>query len=324
VKRLVVVIVALVMLSLVGCAVSLGLRPPARDDRRPALHVITRTVGDVKVHALPTGWVRVKKAHRDLTTAPSLRIPAIIVDQEWTPWMPVLSYAIEHLEGVVLVDTGLTEDMLDKAHFACDPGTSFVYDNLLQFHFAPEERIDRRLAEVGLSVDQVTSVVFTHRHADHTDGLRLLPASTRVYVGEGDWPRHNGALVCRWPTGREPIIVANNRERPFGALPASTSLTTDAQVRAVPLPGHSPGHLGVMLQTPSAWFLFAGDAVFDLDQLKNRRIAGISEVPEAAVDALNRIDAQLQFAPTFLLPAHEFEALDRLETGVPTTSPTPH
>jgi N-acyl homoserine lactone hydrolase len=282
-KRLVLVIVValVVLVALVGRSVSLGLRPPASDDRRPALHVITRTFGDVTLHALPTGWVRVKKAHRDLTTASSLRIPAIIVDQEWTPWMPVLSYAIEHREGVVLVDTGLSEDMLDPAHFACDPGTSFVYDHLLQFQFAPAERIDRRLGEVGLSVEQVTSVVFTHRHADHTDGLRLLPPSTRIYVGEGDWPSHDGALVCRWPAGREPIIVANNRERPFGALPASTSLTTDGQVRAVPLPGHSPGHLGVMLQTASAWFLFAGDAVFDLDQLKNRRVAGISAVPEA-------------------------------------------
>jgi glyoxylase-like metal-dependent hydrolase (beta-lactamase superfamily II) len=262
----------------------------------------------------------VKKSHRDLVGPVATRVAAIVTDPSWTPWMPVTSYAIEHPDGVFLVDTGLTEDMLDSQHFACDPGTSFVYGNLLQFQFAPEDRIDRRLASLGLSTAQVKGVVLTHRHADHTDGLRLLPSAATIYVGEGDWPAHNGALVCQWPAGRVPVIVADDRREAFGALPSSLALTKDRALRVVPLPGHSPGHLGVVLEAGSEWVLFAGDSVFDLDQLAKRRIAGISEVPAAALDSLDRIAKQLAFAPTTLLPAHDPQSLERFARGAVTPS----
>jgi glyoxylase-like metal-dependent hydrolase (beta-lactamase superfamily II) len=299
--------------ALVACV---GLRTPPPDPAHPTVApVTTRVFGDVKVHALLTGWVRVKTAHRDLHGPLATRVLAIITDPRWTPWMPVMSYAIEHPDGLFLVDTGLTEDMLDHEHFACDPGNAFVYRNLLQFQFAPEDRIDARLAQVGLDVTRVSAVVLTHRHADHTDGLRLVPSTARIFVGRGDWPTHNGALACRWPAGREPVLVDDDRRAGFGALPSSLPLSADETLRVVPLPGHSPGHLGVMLQTPEGFVLFAGDALFDLDQLAERRLAGIVEVPERALDSLERIRAQLEAAPTFLLPAHDPQALVRFGEG---------
>ena len=119
-------------------------------------------------------------------------------------------------------------------------------------------------------------MVLTHRHADHTDGLRLVPSTAEVFVGSGDWPTHAGALACRWPAGRTPTLVDAQR-----------ALTSDGALRIVPLKGHSPGHLGVELGNAYGAVLFAGDAVFDLAQLRARRIAGISEVPG---DALRSLD----------------------------------
>lgn len=312
-------LIPFVLVMLGGLVACVGLRAPPVDPVKPSVPgVTTRAFGELRVHALLTGWVRVKRAHRDLHGPVATRVLSIISDPEWTPWMPVMSYAVEHPEGVFLIDTGLTEDMLDQAHFACDPGTSFVYGNLLQFQFAPEDRIDRRLAEVGLAPSAVKGVVLTHRHADHTDGLRLLPAEAPIYVGEGDWPSHNGALVCQWPKGRVPVIVPDDRSKPFGAMPSSLALTADGRVRVVPLPGHSPGHLAVMVEAAGAFTLFAGDAFFDLDQLRNRRIAGISEIPERAVDSLDRVVSQLASATTFVLPAHDPASIERWSAGEPT------
>ncbi len=150
---------ALISLGLVAAAglmACVGLRRPSDAPRPEVPGATTRAFGPIRVHALLTGWVRVKRSHRDLRGPLATRMLSIVADREWTPWMPVMSYAVEHPEGLFLIDTGLTEDMLTEAHFACDPGTSFVYRNLLQFQFTPADRIDARLAEVGLSGSRST------------------------------------------------------------------------------------------------------------------------------------------------------------------------
>lgn len=298
------------LLALLGCHAAPS-APPTPPTLPP---VVTQRFGDVTIHALQTGWVRVKTAHRDLSGPEATRMLAILLDARWTPWMPVTSYAIEHPEGVFLVDTGLSERMLDDAHFACDPGTAFVYRNLLRFSFAPEDRIDRRLAGLGIDPARVRGVVLTHRHADHTDGLDHLPASAPVYIGEEDWPDHNGALLCRWPAGRTPRLVGHGGEA-IDAMVGSMPLTRDGAVRVVPLRGHSPGHLGLFVRLRDRRALFIGDSAFDVAQLEARRLAGIVERPAEARQTLEVVRQQLGLAPTFLLPAHDPESLLRFQRG---------
>ena len=305
------------LLALAACARGLKV-PTAALTSTPTPEPLTRTFPGLTVHALHTGWVSVKEAHRTLGVADALRIPAILLDQRWTEWMPVYVFALVHAEGVWLVDTGLSEATLDFTDSACDPGNRFVYQNLLRFRFEPAQRVDRQLAALGVDLSNVRGVVFTHRHADHTDAFPQLPASATPYVGAGDWPAHDGALPCRWPSGRAPTLVENVGPA-FGALPHSTALSSDGRLRVVPLNGHSPGHLGVMADLGDGRFaLFAGDSTFSLEQVAARTIAGISEVPPEARRSLDLIAAQLAHAPTFLLPAHDPASLERFGRGAVT------
>jgi N-acyl homoserine lactone hydrolase len=311
-KAALLVTLGLAALAVLGACV--GLRTPQKAPFPQVPRLVTQRFGAVTLHAVHTGWVRVKSQHRDLTAPVATRMLSIVTDPSWTSWMPVTSYVIEHPEGVFLVDTGLSEKMLDREYAACDPGTELVYSRLLQFAFEPEDRIDRRLAQLGLELSAVRGVVLTHRHADHTAGLEHLPASAAVFVGEGDWPSHAGALHCRWPEGREPTLVGRGGEA-VEAMRGSRPLTTDGAVRVVPLNGHSPGHLGVLVQLGGKSALIAGDAVFDLEQLKTRRLAGIVEHPAQAAETLELIARQLSTVPTYLLLAHDPESLARFEAG---------
>lgn len=288
--------------------------PPALPTPDGAGSVVTRTFDDVTVHAVRTGWVRVKEAHRTLWVPAALRTPAILLGRAWTEWMPVTVYVVVHPEGIFLVDAGLSEDTLSSAHFDCDPGTHFVYDNLLKFLFTPAERIDRQLAALGLAPQAVRGVVFTHRHADHTDALGTLPEAATAYVGARDWPTRNGALACRWPQGRAPTLVDTTGPA-LGAFPHSTALTRDGRLAVVPMNGHSPGHLGVLLRTREADLVFAGDALFSIEQLRTRTLAGIVEDPGAARQTLEVLAAQLAATPTFLLPSHDPASLERFARG---------
>jgi glyoxylase-like metal-dependent hydrolase (beta-lactamase superfamily II) len=279
--------------------------------------VVTREHGVTLVHAMRTGWVSVKRAHREATGLDALRLLEILTDDEWTEWMPVIVYAIVHPEGVFLVDAGLSERSLAFDDPGCDETTRYVYENLLRFRFSPEDRIDRRLRALGIEERSIRAVVVTHLHADHVDALDVLPPEARVYVGAADWPGgHAGFLACRWPRDREPIRVRDPRRR-ADQIAAATPLTSDGALAIVPLPGHSPGHLGVLLRSGDADVLFAGDAAFELHQIETRSIAGIVADPDDARATLAGIADQLARRTTFLLPAHDMESLSRWMRGEP-------
>lgn len=281
--------------------------------------VVSRRFGDLRVHALRSGFVACKEVHRALTVPDALRLPAIALSRRWTEWMPVTTYVVDHPDGVFLVDAGQVERTGDAERLDCDPGTRWFYRTQLRLAFRPEERIDRALARVGVDLGRVRGVVVTHRHADHADGLETLPREVLAYVGRGDWPSHRGALPAHWPEGRAPVLVEPVGE-PFDAFPATLPVVADGSVRVVPLAGHSPGHLGLLVALPSGpRLLFAGDAMFSLDQVRTGTIAGICEKPRDARRTLARVREQLASRPTLLLPAHEREALTRLERAEPAT-----
>jgi N-acyl homoserine lactone hydrolase len=292
--------------------------PPHLTEPMPSGLRASRTFGDVRVHLVNTGWVRVKEAHRTLGGRESLRLPAILFDDRWTEFMPVWVAVIDHPEGVFLVAAGLTEDTLDPSHFNEDVGNSFVYSNLLDFRFDEADRIDRWLPRLGVDPARVRGVVVTHRHADHSDALVALPESVEVFVGASDWPGHQGALA--WPLARPPTLV------PAGEpLEPTWPLTRDGRLSVVALPGHSPGHLGLLFRTETATegrkgleFLVGGDVAFSLPQIRDTTLAGIVESPSAARASLQALRKRLEAGRTLLLLTHDRSSAERLARGEPT------
>ena len=201
-------------------------------------------------------------------------------------------------------------------------GTRWFYRHQLRLAFRAEERIDRRMQALGLDPGRVRGVIVTHRHGDHADALSVL-RSERVYVGAADWPAHQGALVAHWPPAVVPTLVRATG-RPFDEIPDSVPVTADGQLSVVLLSGHSPGHLGLVARADDGTrLLFAGDAVFSLEQLHGGVIAGICEAPRDARATLRVLERQLREHPTMLLPAHERDAWARLDAGRLSHAPDP-
>ena len=284
--------------------------------------VVTRHFDGVTVHVVNTGWVRVKTAHRSYAGPDALRFPAIAFGRAWTELMPVLVTVVEHPEGIYLVDAGMSEETLDKNHFATDPVTAFVYGHFLDFRFSPSQRIDRRLGALGIDVAQVRGVILTHRHADHSDAVAHLDPATEIYVGARDWPSHAGALPSAFPSGVAPTLVREGEGDPLGAFSHVRSLTRDGRVAIVPLAGHSPGHLGLVVRTPGLDVVIAGDATFSLEDLAARRIAGIVEEPALARGSLDVLAEHVTRFPTSLLLSHDPVLLDRFRRAETTTLPS--
>ena len=60
----------------------------------------------MRIHAIETGRVRIKHAQIEGRGHGLWRQLQPILSQEWADWSPVYAWAIEHPEGVIVVDTG--------------------------------------------------------------------------------------------------------------------------------------------------------------------------------------------------------------------------
>jgi glyoxylase-like metal-dependent hydrolase (beta-lactamase superfamily II) len=268
------------------------------------------TAGGETIHALRTGWVRVKRTHRELDVVPGWRFPAIISQRDWAGWMPIVVYAIERSDGsLILVDTGPSPEILGEDYLACDPRGEWFYRRNLDFRVDAGDNLRDRMAEVGLDPAKVTDVVISHFHADHVGGLDLVPQA-RVLVGEGNWPKHTGSFTCNLAPGFAPTTAAFEPQA-IGPFATSLPLTADGRVAMVPLPGHTPGHAGVAVRDGERLWIIAGDATFDDDQSERGAVSGATQEVPVAKKTQAQLAAALR-SGAVLLPAHDPAAFAKL------------
>lgn len=112
--------------------------------------------------------------------------------------MPIRAWAVEHPEGVIVVDTGETARMADPGYAACDAATGWFYRRHLRVAVRPQDEIGPRLGLLDLDPGTVRTVAMTHLHSDHMGGMGWFP-NARFAVSARDAGDHAGALMCRVP-----------------------------------------------------------------------------------------------------------------------------
>jgi glyoxylase-like metal-dependent hydrolase (beta-lactamase superfamily II) len=186
----------------------------------------------------------------------------------------------------------------------------------------PEQVIAPYLAALGRSLGDLDDVLISHADVDHCGGNRALRAAApaaRVLCGEADrtWIESNAAMLAgnyRWyeaygfgPSAEDVAFL----ERELGGdAPVDVGLVggetlrlgPDWRVEVVALPGHTPGHLGLLDPRSGAAIII--DAAL-ADGVRNR--AGERLIPpryysasgyEATLRSLRARD------PALLLTAH--------------------
>lgn len=282
--------------------------PPSRAQAVPAAPAspppVTARIGRrIRLHMFQTGWVSVKAPHKAYSGPSGLRLPAILASQTWTPWLPVTAFAIEHPEGLFVVDTGETVRMLSADYSACDAGTGFFYRRNLRFALGADDELGPQMRRAGLAPENVRTVVMTHLHSDHMGGMGHFPQADFL-VSERARTGHQGALMCRIPSGLR-LRAATLETRAAGVFAASHSITADGAISIVPTPGHATGHQSVLVAADGASVCLAGDAAFSLEQIETGEIGGIVEnVADTRASAAALKDQRAAFG-TVILPTHD-------------------
>ena len=62
----------------------------------------------MRIHAIQAGLVQIKTSQVDGRGHGLKRQLAPLFDDNWSDWLPTFAWAIEHPDGIILVDTGST------------------------------------------------------------------------------------------------------------------------------------------------------------------------------------------------------------------------
>ena len=268
----------------------------------------------MRIHAIETGRVRVKASQLVGRGRGLARRLAPLVDDEWSGWLPTYAFAVEHRDGVVLIDTGANAGLKRL------PRWHPYFQLAVKFDIEPEQEAGPQLRALGIAPSDVKLIVLTHLHIDHDGGLAPFPRA-RVLVSPGEraaaaglMGRLNGYLPQRWPAhfDPEPLVFA---DAPYGPFARSRRLTADGALVALPTPGHTPDHVSVALEDGERRIVFVGDAAYSQDNLLAGRVDGVSPKAAVARDTMARLAALAAERPTLLLPAHDPGAADRLARG---------
>ncbi len=179
--------------------------------------------------------------------------------------LPIPAFLIEHPSaGPILVDCGLHADV------ATDPAQNLgrLAAAAYTIRMAPEQAVPAQLRALGTDPDDVGLVVMTHLHHDHASGISQFPDATFV-VAAREWEAatsggflqgYRGALIDHPVDWRTVDLEAAGE--PHGPFPHSADLLGDGSIRLLATPGHTPGHMSLLLRLAGGELLLAADAAY--------------------------------------------------------------
>ena len=278
----------------------------------------------MKIHAIQTGEVQIKtrqvEARRESRPA---RILDTLRDREWTSWVPILCWAIEHPEGIVMVDSG--ESSRAGKH-GYQPGWDLYGRFAVRFSVTPEQESGPQLKALGLDPADVRWVVMTHMHGDHAGGLSHFPSS-EIVMSEREAAAAlartgplNGYHNKHYPQWLAPRRVAFD-SGPWESFDASSVLTADGAVRIVPTPGHTNGHLSVAVEDGGEIVLLAGDTTYLERTLLSGAVDGVCDDARAHRESTERLRELCRRRSVVYLPTHDPESAARLAARTATAVP---
>ena len=102
----------------------------------------------MQLYRIETGKVRIKKNQLTKTDGFAPKMTRVLFDRQWSDWLPIYAWIIEHQDGLFVIDTGEThktgkDGYLPKWH----PYYAFAVD----FDVKPEDEIGPKMKNLGIN-----------------------------------------------------------------------------------------------------------------------------------------------------------------------------
>ena len=196
-------------------------------------------------------------------------------------------YLIRHGSAYMLWDLGLDEGLIGHPEVTAEQTVSL------------DEGLMPQLARLGIQPSQISVIGISHYHGDHLAQVGHFPQAT-LFAGKADFEVIKGTLAgarlfAPWIEGRSPVVLATSDRNVFG----------DGAVKMISTPGHTPGHMSLLVRMPDRNVLLSGDAVHLREQLATRIPPGNGTDLAAARRSLSRLVAVAKRMKATIVVQHE-------------------
>ncbi|OWT69101.1 MULTISPECIES: MBL fold metallo-hydrolase [unclassified Achromobacter] len=167
--------------------------------------------------------------------------------------------------------------------------------------FGARHLLAKQLAELKVAAGDITDVVLTHAHYDHSVNFTLFPNAT-VWIGEKEL-----AWAAAQPPGFDPLPELYVRE--LEVSPRVKRIQAGDRFlpgfRAVMAPGHTPGHLLFYVTGNEGAILFTGDAAKNRAELLAMTVADTYDQAISQESLALIWDYWKREPGTLLVPGHD-------------------
>ena len=203
------------------------------------------------------------------------------------------NYLIDTGDEVILVDTGLPAGTPEEA----------PDENSLAFTGKDISSYMEAFAALGYKPEQVTKILLTHKHADHSGELRSFP-NAKIYVNEEE-------LSADELQGIPNLVPVKFTDGAYYNFPACQKIRDG--VFFIKAKGHTNGNSIVVVELDGLFYMIHGDITYVDEALYANKLSVVFDDRPAARETLDRVREFIRNHPTVYLSTHSPQGYENLE-----------
>jgi len=205
------------------------------------------------------------------------------------------NYLIDTGSEVILVDTGLPKGTPEEAPNEQSP--AYTGKDICSYMDA--------LAALGYRPEQITAILLTHKHADHSGELRSFP-NAKIYVNREE-------LSAAELQGLPNLVPVSFTDGAYYNFPACQRIAKG--VTYVQAKGHTKGNSIVVVEKDGLFYMIHGDVTYVDEALYQNKLSVVFEDKQAARETLDRVREFIRNHPTVYLSTHTPQGYENLKAN---------
>ena len=203
------------------------------------------------------------------------------------------NYLIDTGDEVILVDTGIPAGTPEEA--PDEKSILYTGKDICSYMEA--------FTALGYKPEQVTKILLTHKHNDHSGELRSFP-NAKIYVNAAE-------LSAEELQGVDNLVPVSFTDGAYYNFPESQKIQDG--IYLIKAKGHTNGNSLVIVENEGLFYMFEADITYVDEALYENKLSVVFDDLPAARESLDRVREFVRDHPTVYMGTHTPQGYENLE-----------